>query len=349
MTQRVPLAYAVISIPQLSMERFTDGSGRFALTALTPGAYAVVVRRIGYEPYRTTVRIVADSTTRLDVQLTSIPVRLATLAVRAPSRCEKPGLPDARAEPEVAGLVALLDENAERYRLLASQYPFQYMHTRALAVLDNEALPNAPSRVQFVDSVMSRSAARVAYSAGKIVQQQRFLGGGVEWSMAIPTILDLADDGFARAHCFFYGGRDAVDGETWLRLEVRAADRLSSPDVHGTFYLDSASSQLRRMDLELSRADKLPRALRDIASVTVQTRFVEIAPGLSIVGAICAVNRPKRGEQAKPVPLPVELQQLRWYVFKDDPPLGIDPVGMFGTPNWSETDALDRSALWCVE
>lgn len=347
--QRTPLAYAVVSIPEISLERFSDGNGRFLLTGLAPGEHAVVVRRIGYEPFRTTVRIVGDSTSRLDVRLASLPVRLAALAVRAPTRCDAPGLPDARTEPAVAGLVALLDENAARYRLLSSQYPFQYMHTRALALIDDEAQPDATATVQVVDSVSSHSSARVAYAAGKIVQQQRFLGGAVEYSMVLPTILDLTDDGFARAHCFFYGGHEAVDGETWLRLEVRAADRLRSPDVHGTFYLDSASSQLRRMDLELSRVDRLPKQLRDIAGVSVQTRFVEIAPGVSIIGAICAVNRPKQGPTAAVVPLPVELQELRWYVFKEDPPLGIPPVRILGTPDWRAKTTLSRAALWCVE
>ncbi len=343
----VPLAYAVVSLPRLALERFTDGQGRFLLRDLAPGRYEVVVRRIGYVPVRRTVELTAGAVTRLDVQLEAIPVRIASLTVRALVQCAKPGIPDSLAEPAVAALVGLLRENADRYRLLASQYPFAYQHVRSLVMLEDERERDAAMRVQLVDSVDTRSATRVGYRTGRVVQRQQFRGGQNEYSMALPTIVDLADNAFARAHCFAFAGREETDGETWLKLDVRAADRLNSPDVHGTFYLDSASSQLRRMDLELSRPDKLPRELRHIESVQVQTRFREIAPGLSIIDDICAVNRPKRQSALEKAELPAELQVLSAYAFRDPPP-GVSMVGRFDTPLWRRGDAVSREALWCV-
>ncbi len=344
----VPLSYAVVGLPTLALERFTDGAGRFRLGELAPGRYEVVVRRIGYAPRTQTVQIVADRVTRLDVQLAVIPVRIASLTVRALARCTSPGVPDASAEPAVATLVALLRENADRYRLLASQYPFAYQHVRSLLLVNDDHEPATAVHVQLVDSIDARSAARAEYRAGRVVQRQRFRGGLDEYSMALPTIMDLADNAFARAHCFAYGGREEKDGETWLRLDVRAADKINSPDVHGTFFLDSASAQLRRMDLELSRPDKLPSQLQHIEQVRVRTRFREIAPGLSIVDDICAVNRPKRKSALEPMELAAELQVLSAYAFREPPP-DVSLAGRFETPAWRRGDMLPRSALWCVE
>lgn len=342
-----PLAYAVVSLPQLALERFTDGAGRFLLTSLAPGQYTVQVRRIGYAPFRGTVTIEAGLTARIDVQLAPIPVRIASLTVRALASCATPGVPDSIAHPDVAALVSLLRENADRYRLLASQYPFAYRQVRALVELTDEREATAPLFLERVDTIVARSATRVQYKAGDVVKRTRQFGVN-SYTMAIPTILDLADDAFARAHCFAYGGKESADRETWLRLEVRAADKLKSPDVHGTFYLDSATSQLRRMDLELSQPERLPRELQHISSVQVRTRFVEIAPGLSIIKDVCGVNRPKTRGPATDHRLPGELQTLSAYEFE------AAPEGVLGfrnmiTPRWLRGELLPRSALWCVD
>jgi hypothetical protein len=173
--------------------------------------------------------------------------------------------------------------------------------------------------------------------------------------MAIPTIIDLADDAFARTHCFAYGGRETVDGETWLRLDVRAADRLGSPDVHGSFLLDSATSQLRSMRLELSRPDRLPRQLGTVHSVRAVTRFLEIAPGLSIIESMCSITTAERppsrftrnASQATRASVG-ELQQLLTYRFRSAPE-GVAEARDFPPPPWRERGQLSRSALWCAE
>ena len=166
--------------------------------------------------------------------------------------------------------------------------------------------------------------------------------------MTIPSILDLADDAFARAHCFAYGGKEVRDGETWLRLNVRASDDLPSPDVHGAFFLDSATSQLRSMHLELSRPGNLPPQLQGVASVKVQTRFLEIAPGLSVIESVCGVTRPRRTRHTSSVELQGELQQLMSYRFRNAPE-GVQAYRELPTAGWSAGDGLSRSTLWCAE
>ncbi len=344
----MPLAYAVVSLPRLNVERFTNGAGVFVLTALPEGRHEVLIRRIGYAPYRSSVTIAPGAVTRLDVQLTAIPVNIQTLTVRAMVSCTTPGMPDSVRFPEVAGMVALLRENADRYRLLASQYPFAYRQVRALALLENEKSASSRVLLQQVDTILARSATRVEYKAGEVVQRVRRRGGGSEYNMAIPTILDLADNNFVRAHCFAYGGKERVDDETWLRLDVRASDKLRSPDVHGAFFLDSATSQLRRMDLELSRADRLPQPLKHVGSVQVRTRFLEIAPGLSIIDAVCGVTRPKGSTVRGDVGLPAEVQMIAAYEFQAAPE-GVLSFRVLPTPQWRAGMRLPRSFLWCLD
>ncbi len=343
----LPLGYAVISLPQLSIERFTDDQGRFTLIELTPGRYDLLVRRVGFSPYRGTVVIERGVTTTTAVQLTPIPVQLASVTVEAPSRCVSPGAPNLSSNRDVAALVSLLRENAERYRLLVSEHPFVYAQVRTLGTVYSAA---SPFILQQVDTSVTRAVAQPGYRPGRVVRRERASDGDMQYIMSIPSIIDLADDAFARTHCFSYGGRETHDSETWLRLDVRAFDKLPSPDVHGSFYLDSATSQLRSMRLELSRPDRLPRELGGIAGVMVFTRFLEIAPGLSIVQSMCGVSRPTadRRRRIASAQLQGELQELASYRFTN-PPVGVLAANELPVPRWSIGGELSRSALWCME
>ena len=350
----VALSYAVVLMPQLSIERFTDASGQFQLASLPVGRYDVTVRRLGYAPYRGEIDITGGTITTLDVHLVQIPYRLSTQRVTPIERCERPGPPNALTHPAVFQLVSFLRENADRYRLLASQYPFGHIRLRALG-----ALRNATFAVQEVDSAEGRSQTKSGYAPGRVVQRatdvhtapQGSVRSSREYNMALPTILDLADDAFARTHCFSYGGStldlSSKTTETWLRLDVRAADKLKDPDVHGAFYLDSATSQLRWMELELSKPDRLPRQLRGIESVKVTTSFVEIAIGLSVIESICAVTRWKEERGQARLAGPTELQRLLAYVFVTPPP-DVSRSREFASPNWHAGERLPRSAVWCV-
>ncbi len=346
--EALPIAYAVVSIPQLSIERFTDGQGRFRLTELAPGRYELVVRRIGFTPYQGSVTVDRGITTTADVELTRIPVQLQSLTVQAMARCANPGVPDGNVNPAVASLVSLLRENANRYRLLVSQYPFAYAQVRAVGVLRGDTMPDARFRLQQIDTVISVANARAEYRPGEVVRRERLSSGLQEYRMFIPTILDLVDDTFARVHCFAFGGRESHDEETWLRLDVRASDRLREPDVHGSFWLDSASSQLRSMRLELSRPDRLPRTIGGVESVTVTTRFLEIAPGLSVIESICSLTRPRSVRRGRAVPLMGELQQLGSYRFTNAPD-GVAGSVTFPLAEWRSGDELSRAELWCAE
>lgn len=335
----VPLPYAVIAIPALAIERFSGANGTFLLGNVPVGSYEVVIRRLGFVPDRRTVTITTAQTTVLDVRLTQVPVRLSSMLVRSAEPCRSPGLPDSARFPEVAQLVGLLRENADRYRLLVKQYPFAYVQTRATGQLIDRGLI-----IQHVDSIRVSGASSVQYRPGNVVRRDRS-GGRDEYRMHLPTLLDLSDAAFLRNHCFHYAGASTHDDETWFRLDVRASERLSSPDVHGAFFLDSATAQLRRMELEMSRPGRLPSTLRTIRAVQVTTQFLEIAPGVSLIDNVCAVNWIKgRGPLAQHA---AELQQVLVYAFSAPPP-DILPQGQRATPPWRRGVSVPRTALSCV-
>ena len=338
-----PLPYAVVKIAALSLERFTDGTGRFALLGLPAGTHDVMIRRIGFAPWRGTVRITADSTTRLDVRLDQLPQRLAAVAVRDMARCRNPGAPDPVLQQEVFSLVAQLRENADRYRLLADQYPFGYSQMRALGELRDTIFV-----VQRVDTTIVESVTRVVYRPGKLVTRTTSKERGDEFTMAIPTLIELSDDAFIKVHCFGYGGTIQVGKETWVRVNMRAADKLNSPDVHGAFFLDSASSQLRRMDLDMSRPDLLPSQLQRVDAVHVVTSFRDIASGLSVIESVCAVNQLRRLPGASELPAPAELQQLLAYRFRTPLP-DVPNMRAFVPPVWVAGAKLSRETVWCEQ
>jgi len=239
-------------------------------------------------------------------------------------------------------VVELLRENADQFRLLTSQYPFRYATQRVLATFADSAI-----FVQSVDTLVAESKTLGGYRPGRVVREQRAPGGRTEVTMAIPGLSDIAAPSFIANHCFHFGGVVTEGSETWVRLEVRAADKLRVPDVHGTFFLDSATAQLRKMELEMSRPDRLPRRLQGIRTVAVATTFREITPGLSLVDRVCAINwqKPLRGREPRH---PVELQQLTAYRF-DTAPLDAPSAGAYDSPASRPRTRLSRDVLWCTE
>lgn len=336
------LPYAVIAIPALSRERFTGANGQFVMTDVPAGTHAVTVRRIGFVPQQFTVTITAGIATTLDPQLVQIPVRLSSLMVRPVEPCTTPGAPDPALFPEVAQLVALLRENAETYRSLATQHPYDYAQWRALAVMARDTM-RLTSVV--VEQVAGAKTAR--YRPGRVVTSTG-RGANATVVMNLPTILDLVDQQFVDNHCFRFGGKSVNGSETWVRLDIRAADRLRSPDVHGAFYLDSASAQLRRMELELSRVDRVPASLRGLRAVQVTTTFLDIAPGLSIIDNVCAINWVTPRSRFGPLPQPAELQRVAAVQFETPPP-DVPALREFATPNWVAGIRVPRTRSSCAE
>ena len=339
----LPLPYAVITLGGEEGERFSDARGQLSLVSIAPGRYTMIVRRIGFSPVRQPVTIIADSTLTVNVRMQRLPQRLRAMRVTTARECPAPGVPSDGSEPELAALVALVRENAARYRLLAKQFPYTSFLLRMLGTTNDSVV-----FVTRLTQLSIESSTKGSYSAGNVVRRSNGT-----YSLPLPGILDLASDDFARTHCFFYGGvvkeTTAQGEETWIRLDVSPADRLDSPDVYGSFYLDSATAQLRKMNLSLSRADRLPRQVENILGIDVSTKFVDIADGLSVVSQICGVTTLRPNPKAPPdvaAVMPIELQQITGYLFKKPPP-EMNVNGGFPAPEWVPETFMSPKAVWC--
>lgn len=311
----VGLAYAVVSVPALGLERFTDAGGGFVLGGLPPGAHRLRVRRVGYEPRDTVVSVDAGATTGpIDVGLLRVAVQLAAVRVRARRECSRPGPPDARVDPVAAALFEQVKQNAERARLLAEQHAYVYAMERSFGD------PRANGEYVFTapETLVVTSLRTWRYRAGRVVDRDT-TRKPPEWVVHLPTLLDVADSAFLHTHCFDYVGLDTLYGQTMARVNVTAGRALSEPDVEGAIYLDSASYQIRWTAFELTRPERVESRVRGVRRLRVQTQFQEVLPSLPIISGIRAVTTTQRTRRARPVE-GVETQFLVRFEWTGLPP-----------------------------
>jgi hypothetical protein len=106
--------------------------------------------------------------------------------------------------------------------------------------------------------------------------------------LELPQLGDFADDAFIKNHCFGYAGVVAVGGAPMLRVDFSPADKIKDPDIGGTVYLDSATFQIRRAELTLT---KPPVHLRRVLiGVTVTTYFQDLVPGIPLMAEYASVT-----------------------------------------------------------
>ena len=263
-----PLAFSIVSLRPGAVERFTDQSGAFTLSALAAGTYRLLVRQIGYTPAETTIVVGSEADVSIRMALDRVAVELPPITVTGELTCTQPGPPDAAVTPALAAVFGQLLENAHRYRLLADSFPFDF-------VLERTSTSTGEARA--VDTIGQTSAdERHGYRPGDVVQwgQGGFRGQRV---VRLPALDQFADSAFVHSHCFRLAGRDTTEGETFVRVDFEPAARIRSSDVAGAAYLDVASYQLRYTRVRLTRPE---RSVRGVLSLVATTRFREIVPGI---------------------------------------------------------------------
>jgi len=253
------------------VERFSDDSGRFTLTGLRGDRVPIRVRHVGYTPFDTVLSIDPARDVDLRIALTPIAMTLSAVRVEAAARCTSPGAPRGAVDTALATAFHQLEQNAEQYRLLTQRYPFESM-VRQQFWFDAAAGPAEPTeRVALV-----RSDARDLYEPGEAIVSR-----GLRRAVVIPTLAVFTEPKFVEAHCFRSGGIDTVDGQRLLRIDFQAAERIKGPDLDGSMYLDPASFIIRRSRIAVSH---LTNDLSEFDSITVESRFEEVLPGVPIVG-----------------------------------------------------------------
>jgi Carboxypeptidase regulatory-like domain len=277
-----PLGHAIVALQPIGRQTFSDDEGRFAFVAVPPGSYQLRVTHLGFAPVEIPVTVSSDSApTRVRVDLTEVQVRLATVEVRADAPCVAPGAPDPKKDREFAIVFQQLEQNAQEYRLLADSFPYAYHEERTNFSVRGDSVIEG----QHIDTAFLRSdRPGWTYRPGRVVSTDFITRAR---SMHLPTLSDFASDEFVQNHCFRYGGETETPDGPAVRIDFRAADRLSSPDVNGTILLDAKSFQIRRAELRLS---KIPSALKKVAEVNVTTLFREVEPSVIVFSEVHGVS-----------------------------------------------------------
>ncbi len=273
-----PLPFALVVLDPGFTQRFADERGAFVYAGLRPGTYRLRVRQVGYRPADTALAVGRDSAQAVSVVLVRVPIRLAVIAVSSEGVCLTPGPPEPGDDSVLAVLFDQLRENAARYQLLVDAYPHLSRLVRRF-YLESE---DGGSHLVRIDTLDVRSNERARYRPGRVV---RNVNG--ERAIVLPTLPDLADTVFQRAHCF-RARNDSIGDHPMVRLDFTAAESVRASDVDGSAWLDPATFQLRQLTIRLTRAERADIA--NVAAVSATEIFREILPSVIAPDRVTAVT-----------------------------------------------------------
>lgn len=280
----MPLPYSTVTIDPIGRERFTDQTGAFTYYAVPAGRYRVRVRQLGYIPLDTTIQIGERASTSPVLIMTRIATALAEVQVSAPPRrCIVPQENGFVDDAELATVLGEVRKNADRERLLRRTYPFEYRMAQSHSTFD---LVTRKQIIRF-DTMTFRSDDNWKYRKGKVVSDDRNKLFGEVRVMRLPTLADLADRGFLRAHCFKYSGISDYNGVPTHRIDFAPDSALVSPDVEGSIFIDSASYLIRRAEFRLTRGGTVTPA---ILGMNVITTYREILPNVALFDVISSAQ-----------------------------------------------------------
>ena len=282
-----PLGYSVVSLPEQGVERFTDPDGAVVLPVARAGRVRLVAKRLGFVPRDTTIEITDAPGQRVVIALTRVSFELEAVEVVAWPPCRRPGIPRRGGHAQLRGIVDQLRQNAERFRLLTTTYPFSYTSERELS----RRVLNGAEVIESVDTILVAGAPDWRYEPGRIVSRD-LTGAARGWMMHIPILSDLAEDRFIENHCYHVAGLEDKESNRLLRLDIVAAQRLRGPDVNVTVWLDPVGFQLRFATFTLSR---IPPQFRDLMHLVSRVTYVEVAPFIPVMQETLSENLMRTG------------------------------------------------------
>ncbi len=311
----VPLPFSVITVTSEKppTQRFTSDSGRFELSNVHSGSVSLRVRHLGFAPRDVRLNLRPGERRALVIDLVPVVLTLPVVAVHVSRSCTRPGVPGLADDSAFAAVFEQLRQNADQFRLLASEYPFTSSLERTIVA----ELHDGSLETERLDTIVMRSDHFWPYHAGQVITRSTDVRSGSDYVMHIPTLDVIADPLFLDAHCFTNGGRVDVDGLPRLRVDFQSAASITNADVDGSMYLDPVTFQIRRSVVRLSRR---PRQLPQIDSLEVTTDFDEVYPSLSVITAMQSRTRFYTPRQPTAARATVERQHLVSLVFRSARP-----------------------------
>jgi hypothetical protein len=242
------------------------------------GRYRVLVRRIGNRPF-TSAELLAGGTVDPIVTLTvpTRPVILATIKVTARGSC------DARAESPAPDAEPLWQE--VRKALESSLLSRSQMHviTSAVTVDRWVGLDGRQERVDTTARGLTGSRPFRAQTPARLEHEGYVTGASSSgYDFYAPDEVTLLADNFTKLHCVWQTDSVRRDGPaTLLGLGFEPRSNIRVGEIQGTIWVDSASSELRRVEFAYVHAP-LPVEAKGIGG------FVEFCHGASGVWIVCS-------------------------------------------------------------
>jgi hypothetical protein len=294
---------------------FGGSAGAFVLRGIAPGPLQLRIEQIGYEALDTTIVIRPGANEIHRFTLSPRPINLEGLqVVAAPDVCKATGFQAAAyADEQLAALMEEFRRNAERLRLLLSDYPLQLTYDRTRKYIGE----GSSVLREDADSVSSTTGTGEPYRPGEVIRVQDE-PRQPPFIMRVPSAVDLASPDFERYHCFHYAGIDSVGGQKYHRIDFIPSADLTAADVEGSLYLDLDRLILSRAEFRLVR---IPREVRFITAMRVITNYREFSPFLVLPHYVFVTQAYRRSSIAgERVHWSVEEQDLVEYRFVDGEP-----------------------------
>lgn len=260
------LPYSTVSITG-GVQRFTSADGSFSFM-LPPGKFAFRVRQLGFAPLDTAITVSAGADLRtLVFKLQPVAFRLDAIRTYATS-CRSGFRGD------LGVLVAELSKNAEREKILRTDYPFIYEMERksSLRGLGGTTLQSSDT-ARYLSQVVE------GYVPGKLVRLVDSTDPKGAREMRIPTLTDLADPVFIASHCFRVPGVESVGDARAYRIDFEPSKDINAPDVEGSAFIDSSSFLIRKAIFRLTKPQKL---YPPVFGLEVTTLYREIFSGVAL-------------------------------------------------------------------
>jgi hypothetical protein len=271
-TTGASLPFADVSIASLRKERLADRDGVARFTGLATGRVEVRVRRVGFIPLRQSITLSGTDTLRAALQRLSF-----TLPPVVTKDAVCPGRPVG--DTATLAIIEQMRINADRARMMSEQFAFSSQVER---VLSYQGMAG-----RGIDTLTVSGEIRWRYAPGKLVVRAPDSRDPSAEQLLIPQLVHFASDEFLAHHCFRYVGPKELDGVQRARIDYEPIRTLKDPDVAGSLFLDTLTHRLVAMTMEMDR----PVNAAVQRKIRVETRYVDILPGIPIAQQTCAATR----------------------------------------------------------
>ncbi len=284
---RYPLANADVIDLNTGQHRLTDESGRARLAWPSDGRLRLRVREVGYQPRQRTLLQANTPDAATTFAMSRVAYVIST--VKAVSHCST-GADSSSLDLSVAALDQL-KQGAEKYDQFRRNYPFEASIKRRTAPVPRRG---DPEEIVVKKETFRSESWESRYKPGDIIE---YYSGG--FTVPLLFLSTLADSVFWEHHCFLAAGVESYRGSRVIRLEFSPSTDVKGTDYEGTVFLDSATSQLLRVDFHLANLHERngPKKLEGYMTFMSPSPFVMVP---DTTGAIWWVRNPDHGDWGKP-------------------------------------------------